>query len=252
MVAKVFSGLSERDGWRHVYKFRATVRRCETHSRPAILMLTVFSRLMKQSGWLYYIASPDNADTVLSFPHTTQTARQIGKNHARRANRHEFLQYFPEQSLGNSRIIRHSGAFRNLNSSISPEKTVAATIVDNAEVQANVDKIQKATQEFFKIDIGDGIALDGWMMKPPNFDPSKKYPILFYVYGEPAGQTVVDSWGDTDYLWYLMLTQQGYIVASVDNRGTPAPRGREWRKSIYRKIGVLIHSHDQANAVQSL
>src|SRR5690606_16759207 len=93
--------------------------------------------------------------------------------------------------------------------------------------------------------------LDGWMIKPPGFDPAKKYPILFYVYGEPASQTVKDQWGGSNYLWYLMLAQQGYIVASVDNRGTPAPRGREWRKSLYRKIGI-ISSQDQANAVQAM
>nr|HQU86524.1 prolyl oligopeptidase family serine peptidase [Pyrinomonadaceae bacterium] len=106
-------------------------------------------------------------------------------------------------------------------------------------------------QEFFKIDIGEGVTLDGWMLKPPAFDPNKKYPVLFYVYGEPAAQTVTDSWNDTDYLWHTMLSQQGYIVVSVDNRGTPAPRGKAWRKSIYRRIGDL-NAADQANAVKAI
>jgi dipeptidyl-peptidase-4 len=69
------------------------------------------------------------------------------------------------------------------------------------------------------------------------------------VYGEPAGTTVTDSWGYNDYLWHLMLTQQGYIVASLDNRGTPQPRGRAWRKVVYRKIGVIA-SEDQAGAAR--
>ena len=77
------------------------------------------------------------------------------------------------------------------------------------------------------------------MMKPPGFDSTKQYPVLFYVYGEPAARRCSISWGGADYLWHLMLTQQGYVVASVDNRGTPAPRGRAWRKAIYKKIGVL-------------
>jgi dipeptidyl-peptidase-4 len=89
------------------------------------------------------------------------------------------------------------------------------------------------------------------MMKPPDFDPSKKYPVLFYVYGEPAAQTVVDRWGGSTYLWHLMLTQRGYIVASVDNRGTPAPRGRAWRKSVHGAIGVLA-SQDQAAANRAI
>jgi dipeptidyl-peptidase-4 len=88
-------------------------------------------------------------------------------------------------------------------------------------------------------------------MKPPGFDPARKYPVLFHVYGEPAGQTVTDSWGGRNYLWHLMLTQQGYIVASVDNRGTPSLRGRAWRKSIYGRIGI-INSADQAAAVKQM
>jgi dipeptidyl-peptidase-4 len=89
------------------------------------------------------------------------------------------------------------------------------------------------------------------MIKPPGFDPSKKYPVLFYVYGEPASQTVTDAWGGGNFMWHLMLSQMGYIVVSVDNRGTPAPRGRAWRKAIYGKIGVL-NGADQAAAAQAI
>ena len=124
-------------------------------------------------------------------------------------------------------------------------------MVDNAELQAKIDTIKKGAQEFFQIDIGGGVTLDGWMMKPPGFDPNKKYPILFYAYGEPAAQTVTDNWGYDNYLWHTMLAQQGYIVASVDNRGTPAPKGRAWRKIIYRKNGQ-VNSADQANAVKAI
>jgi dipeptidyl-peptidase-4 len=89
------------------------------------------------------------------------------------------------------------------------------------------------------------------MIKPPGFDARRKYPVLYYVYGEPAGQTVMDNWGGNNYLWYLMLAQHGYVVTSVDNRGTPAPRGRDWRKVVYRKIGV-VSSADQAAAVNAM
>ena len=93
--------------------------------------------------------------------------------------------------------------------------------------------------------------MDGWLIKPPNFDPAKKYPILFHVYGEPAGQTVADKWGGNNYLWHLYLAQQGYMVASMDNRGTKTPKGRAWRKSVYRKIGVHA-SADQAKGARDL
>jgi dipeptidyl-peptidase 4 len=93
--------------------------------------------------------------------------------------------------------------------------------------------------------------LDAWLMFPPDFDATKRYPILFHVYGEPAGQTVTDDFGFTTYLWYLLLTQRGYIVASIDNRGTPAPRGRAFRKALYKQIGVLS-SRDQAAGARSM
>src|SRR6185436_19859561 len=105
--------------------------------------------------------------------------------------------------------------------------------------------------EFFRVNGGGGVQLDGWMMKPPGFNPARRYPVLFFVYGEPASQTVVDRWGSRNYLWHLMLTQQGYIVISLDNRGTPAPRGREWRKVIYRRVGVLA-SEEQAAAAREI
>lgn len=74
---------------------------------------------------------------------------------------------------------------------------------------------------------------------------------MFHVYGEPWGQTVTDRWGGSQYLWHLMLAQQGYVVACIDNRGTPCPRGRDWRKSAYRKIGTLA-SNDQSAAAREL
>jgi len=124
-------------------------------------------------------------------------------------------------------------------------------MVPNAAVIENVGKLKRGSSEFFRVDIGGGVQLDGWMIKPPDFDPSKKYPVLFHVYGEPAGQTVLDSWGSSNYLWHVMLSQQGYIVMSLDNRGTPSPRGRAWRKIVYRQIGVLA-SQDQAAAAKAI
>jgi dipeptidyl-peptidase-4 len=89
------------------------------------------------------------------------------------------------------------------------------------------------------------------MIKPPDFDPHKRYPVLFYVYGEPAAQTVLDGWSGGTMMWHRMLAQKGYIIMSVDNRGTPAPRGRAWRKIIYGEVGVLATA-DQTAAVRAL
>ncbi len=122
---------------------------------------------------------------------------------------------------------------------------------NSARSRTAIGKLARTPVEFFKVDIGDGVKLDGWLMKPPGFDPDKKYPILFHIYGEPAGQTVVDRWGGSNYLWHLMLTQRGYLIASIDNRGTHAPKGRDWRKSIYKNIGTLA-SMDQLAAAKQL
>jgi pimeloyl-ACP methyl ester carboxylesterase len=82
-------------------------------------------------------------------------------------------------------------------------------------------------------------------------DPNAKLPLLMFVYGEPHGQTVRDAWPGVRGLWHWMLAQQGFVVASVDNRGTNLPRGREWRKSVHRKIGILAPT-EQAAAVRVL
>ena len=93
--------------------------------------------------------------------------------------------------------------------------------------------------------------LDAWCIKPPDFDPARRYPLFIHVYGEPAGTTVVDRWGGDNYLWHCLLAQRGYLVMSIDNRGTTAPRGRDWRKCIYRQIGILA-SADQAAATRQI
>ncbi|MBL7750762.1 MAG: S9 family peptidase, partial [Chitinophagaceae bacterium] len=105
---------------------------------------------------------------------------------------------------------------------------------------------------YFQVTTDDGVTLDGWMVKPNNFDPNKKYPLVFYVYGEPAAATVTDSYGAAgNFLYAGDMEADGYIQVSVDNRGTPAPRGRAWRKSIYKNLGQL-NIRDQAFAAKQI
>lgn len=246
---KRFLWLSDRSGWQHIYSVSKDGRDVKTLTTGNFDALTV-SGIDEAGGWVYYIASPENATQRYLY-----RARLDGSGRSERVT--------PASQTGwNNYTISPTGRWAlhtrsafgrapkfdlvDLSGSAPPR-----TLVDNAEVQSTLNKLRKGQQEFIKVDIGGGTVLDGWMMKPPDFDPNKKYPVLFYVYGEPAGQTVVDNWGDTNYLWHLMLTQRGYIVASVDNRGTPAPRGRAWRKMVYRKIGITS-SADQAAAVKAM
>jgi dipeptidyl-peptidase-4 len=246
---KRFLWISERTGWRHAYSVSADGTDVRPVTKGAFDMMSA-QMVDDKGGWLYYYASPTNA--AQRYLYRSKLDGSGDPERVTPASESGFTGY----SISPNRrwAVQQSSSFGKA-TRISlldlSNGTVARSIVDNAELQAKVDKLQKGPQEFFRVDIGDGVALDGWMMKPPGFDPTKKYPILFYVYTEPAGQTVLDSWQGTNYLWFLMLTQQGYIVASVDNRGTPAPHGRQFRKSIYRKLGVL-NSGDQAAAAKAI
>ena len=131
------------------------------------------------------------------------------------------------------------------------DHSVVRVLEDNASLVAKVKALSPQPTEFLRVDIGGGVVLDAWMIKPRNFDPAKKYPALVYVYGEPASQTVLDSWGGERTLFHRFLAQDGYVILSVDNQGTPAPRGREWRKMVYGSVGVLS-SKQQAAALEAL
>src|SRR5690606_22401991 len=94
--------------------------------------------------------------------------------------------------------------------------------------------------------------LDGWMVKPAKFDPARKYPVVFYVYTEPWGQNVTDTYGTSqNFLYTGNMREDGYIYIAIDNRGTPVPKGRKFRKAIYRNVGQ-INIHDQAKAAKEI
>jgi dipeptidyl-peptidase-4 len=128
---------------------------------------------------------------------------------------------------------------------------VVRVFSDNAALKAKVGPMLAGRTEMLQVDLGGGVVLDGWLIKPRAFDPTKKYPIVVYVYGEPAGTTVTDSWGGSNRVLLAALADEGYLVASFDNRGTPSLKGRAWRKVIYGAVGVLA-SQEQAAALRAL
>lgn len=132
-----------------------------------------------------------------------------------------------------------------------PSHERVRVLVDNQRLRARYAEVEKGESEFFQVATKDGHALDGWVMYPAGFDPEKKWPVLFHVYGEPWGQTVKDTWSLGHHLFHRWVSQQGYVVMSVDARGTPAPKGRDWRKALYQNIGV-VSSHDWSQAVPAL
>jgi len=246
---KRFLWLSDRSGWEYIYSAARDGSDIKPVTKGDFDVISI-AAVDDKAGLVYFIASPENAtqrylyraplDGSVRIERVTPQSQNGWNTYNASANGHwAFHTWSAFGKAPQTELVDLTG------------KSTSRPLIDNTRLQSTIDKVKKGPQEFFKVDIGGGTVLDGWMIKPPGFDPSKKYPVLYYVYGEPAGQTVMDNWGGNNYLWYLMLAQQGYVVTSVDNRGTPAPRGRDWRKIVYRKIGV-ISSADQAAAVKAM
>lgn len=244
-----FLWASERDGWRHIFSVSRDGSDVKVITAGNYDVISV-ERVDVNNGWMYFIASPDNA-----------TQRYLYRVRIDGSGKEERLTPTTNAGTNGYNISPRGDVAIHSYSTFNhvpvtdvvrlPQHSVVRTLIDNHEIQDRLAKLKPSATEFFKVDIGDGVRLDGWMIKPPDFDSQKHYPVLFYVYGEPWGQTVLDRWGGRDRLWHQMLTQQGYIVMSVDNRGTPAPKGRAWRKIIYRKMGI-VNSGDQAAAARAI
>jgi dipeptidyl-peptidase 4 len=244
-----FSWVSERDGWKHVWMISrdGTTQQLIT---PGAYDVAKVARIDDKSGWMYLVASPENPTQRYLYRvrldgkgklERLSPALQPGTHSYDIAPRGEFA-FHTYSSFGTppvTELIR------------LPDHQVVRTLVDNKPLAAKLQTLRRGKTDFFRVDIGGGVMLDGWRMLPVDFDSTRKYPVLVSIYGEPAAQTVLDSWGGSGLLWHTMLTQQGYVVLSVDNRGTPAPRGREWRKCVYKKIGTLA-STDQAAAMRAI
>jgi len=241
-----FLWLSERDGWRHAYLVSRDGSRVQliTHGNFDLIDLVPAD---EKGGWLYFSASPDNATQ-----HYLYRARLDGSGNAERVSPSNLSGTHRYDISPDSRWAFHQYSRADVTPVTDlvelPAHRSARVLEDNAALRANVSVLLSAPTEFFKVDIGDGVTLDGWMMKPPHFDPAKKYPLLVFVYGEPAAQTVLDEWAAENY-FQRVAAAAGYVVVSFDNRGTPAPKGRAWRKIVYGAIQPVIVK-DQTAALQ--
>ena len=243
-----FTWTSERDGWRHVY---FVSRQGEAKLiTPGDYDVMGIDGIDEKGGWLYFTGSLENPVERYLY-----RVKLNGKSKPERVSPKDKPGSHNYQMSPSAAWAIHTHSTFDTPSAVDvvklPAHTVVRLLAENKELMAKVNALKRKPVEFFRVDIGNGVLLDGWCLKPPDFDPGKKYPLFFQVYGEPAGTTVNDRWGGNGYLWHLLLAQKGYIVASVDNRGTPAPRGRAWRKIVYRQIGILA-SEDQAAAARAL
>ena len=245
-----FTWVSDRDGWNRVYvvsRDGSEMRPITPEGRDAISVYQVDT----DGGWVYTLGAPEagpNTQRVL------YRSRLDGSGTERLT---------PEDAPGWHSYALSPGA-RFAVHSVSrfddpgrtelvrlPSHEVVRPLATNDDLRATLNGLARGRAWFTTVPAEDGTPLDAWIMTPPGFDSTRAYPMLVHVYGEPASTTVNDRWGGRNTLWHLMLTQQGYVVASIDPRGTPSPRGRDWRKSVYGEIGVLASS-DFASGARGL
>lgn len=237
-----FLWISEKDGWRHCWRISRTgTEQLITKGDYDIIKLKMAD---EQTGYLYFTASPKNATQQYLYrtkldgtgtPEriTPETYNGTGDYKISPTGKYAFLTFSAINTLPVATVVSLPGH-------------------QSLDSRFEVPKPMKSNVEFIKIKTADGVEMDGWMVKPANFNPAKKYPVVFYVYSEAGMQTVKDEYGSADnYLYKGSMSNDGYIYISFDNRGTPVPKGAEWRKSIYRKVGQL-NIRDQAMAAKEV
>ena len=247
-----FLWVSEKDGWRHIYKISRDGK-TSTLLTNGNYDIDEIKAIDEKNGYIYFSASPNNATQLYLYRVKINADKySIIKDVSHRVSKKGIADPEPLSDLNlkgtheysispGGKIATHSFSNHNTpnvkewislpdNKPLNAAKTIASTIKIDKEV--NVEYLQVTTE--------DNIILDAWINKPKNFDPSKKYPVVLYVYGEPAATTTGDSYGNhSNFLYVGDMSADGYVQVGIDNRGTPALKGAAWRKSIYKKIGDI-------------
>jgi dipeptidyl-peptidase-4 len=241
--------LSEKDGFRHAYR----VGRSDGEPR---LMTRFDADVIRPLGvdpgerWFYFTASPDDATQEYLYRASLEGSEPPERLTPRSQPGTHGYDLSPDRKWAFHTYSRFDQPPR-VELVRLPDHNAVRILVDNQSLTTKLTTLLSEPVEFFRLPIEPDVVLDSWMLKPPGFDPSRRYPLIVHVYGEPAGQTVLDRWGGNQALFHRALAREGYVVASFDNRGTPAPRGAAWRKIIYGTVGDLS-SRDQAAAVRAL
>ena len=244
---RYFTWESERSGWRHLYR----ISRDGKEISPITLGEFDFINQVgidSDKGIVYFVASPDNFTQRYLY-----SANLFGKGDVKRLSPSDQAGQHSYQMSPTGKWAVHT--FSNavtppvIDMVSFPQHKSARMIESNENAREQFKALNLSPKEFLKVRSGD-LTLDAWMIKPKNFDETKKYPVIVEVYGEPASATVQDSWGGGS-LWNQYMANLGYIIVSIENRGANTPRGRDWRKCIYGEVGTFA-SEDQARGVQDL
>ncbi|RME96035.1 MAG: S9 family peptidase, partial [Bacteroidetes bacterium] len=243
---KQFVWTSEQDGWNHIYLYNMNGK-LERQLTSGEWEVTNLYGIDQTNGTVFFQAAMESPmrREIYSLPlkgnkKPRKLAGEVGTSSAQFSGNYD---YFVLTFSTINRPPRYSVVDR--------QGKRIRLIEDNADLQNLQQTYQTSEVEFFDFPIDDdGLRLNGYMIKPKNFNPNIKYPLLMYVYGGPGSQQVVDSWRGQNYWWFQMLAQQGFIVACVDNRGTGA-RGEEFKKMTYQQLGKY-ETEDQIAAARYL
>lgn len=242
-----FLWISEKDGWRHIYVVSRDGKK-ETLATQGDYDIISLEAIDEKNGFVYYMASPNNAlQQYLYRSKFDGSGKAELVSSANQKGTHDY------KLSPNATYAKHS--FSN---AATPPEEDWVKLSNNEIIKGGNKKMQSPMPvegtkiEFIKVTTDDGVTLDGWKIMPLDFDSTKKYPVVFYVYTEPGATTVSDSYGSAGtFLYNGDMSAEGYIQISLDGRGTPAPKGAAWRKSIYKKVGIL-NIQDQAAAAKKI
>ncbi|MEW5931828.1 MAG: S9 family peptidase [Gemmatimonadota bacterium] len=224
---------SQRDGWNQIYLYGRDGRLVRKLTPDAWDVISV-DRVDERGGWVYFTGTGGNPAerhlyrVKLDGGPVQKLTREPGTHSTSVSpDGRTFVDVWSRASTPPvSRLFRTDG-------------TLVRALSDNGRAVSNLRAAGVSQPEFIRIPTQDGAEMHAMVIRPPDFDPSRKYPVLFYVYGTPGAQTVTDAWGGSRYVWHQLLAQKGYIVVSVDTRGT-SNRGRAWEKAGYLNHGVQV------------
>jgi dipeptidyl-peptidase-4 len=244
---KDFLWVSEKDGWRHLFRLSRDGKK-ETLLTKGNYDLISLKAIDENGGYAYFMASPDNAtQQYLYRVHLDGKGSLELVSPAARKGTHSY-NISPNALYATHNFSNH--LYESVSEWVSLPKH--STIKTNDQPNRRGNGLPQYPVQMFQLTTDDGITMDGWMILPKDFDSTKKYPVVFNVYTEPASTTVRDVAGAAGTRLYSGdIAADGYIQMSLDGRGTPAPKGALWRKCIYRKIGI-INIRDQAMAVKKI
>ena len=225
-----FLWTSERDGFKHVYLYSSSGEMIRQITDGDYDVTSLYG-VDEENNMIFYQAakeSPLNREVYsqpLSGGEATKLTSEDGMNSARFTDSFDyFIHNYSSTTQPTIITVRDR------------QGNEVRTLEDNEELKKEWSNLDLSEKEFFSFNTVDGQSLNGWMIKPSNFDENKQYPVLMFVYGGPGSQTVLNSWANSNYWWHAYMAEQGYIVASVDNRGTGA-RGQEFKKMTYQELG---------------